>query len=88
MTGRPRPPRKPALVGSTAMRSLPGAMERRARMTAAVVAIVATTAHGMKMLLADLATLTLDEVTLPASPDHAFTMVVEPPRNVPMQRAG
>ena len=55
--------------------------------------------HSMKTLLADLATLTLNEVTLPASPDHAFTMVaqptplqerafelleVDPPRNVAM----
>ena len=54
---------------------------------------------SMKTLLADLATLTLNEVTPPASPDHAFTMAaqptplqerafeqleVDPPRNVAM----
>lgn len=36
------------------------------------------TVHSMKTLLADLATLTLNEVTLPASPDHAIRIVAQP----------
>ena len=34
--------------------------------------------HGMTTLLADLGTLTLNEVCLPSSPDHAFTMTAQP----------
>ncbi len=35
-------------------------------------------AHSFATLLADLATLTLNEVTLPASPDHAFPLLAKP----------
>ena len=34
--------------------------------------------HSMTTLLADLATLTLNEVTLPGSPDHAFPLMAKP----------
>ena len=34
--------------------------------------------HGFTTLLADLATLTLNEVTLPGSPDHAFPLLATP----------
>ncbi len=34
--------------------------------------------HGFTTLLADLATLTLNEVTLPGSPDHAFPLLAHP----------
>ena len=36
--------------------------------------------HSMKTLLNDPAMLTINEVTLPASPDRTFTMVAEPTR--------
>ena len=36
--------------------------------------------HSMQALLTDLATLILNGVTLPASPDHVFTMAAEPTR--------
>ena len=39
--------------------------------------------HGMTTLLADLATLTLNEVMLPKSPDHVFEMLAQP---TPLQR--
>ena len=39
--------------------------------------------HSFTTLLADLATLTVNEVTLPASPDHAFPMLAKP---TPLQR--
>ncbi len=34
--------------------------------------------HGFTTLLADLGTLTLNEVTLPGSPDHAFPLMAQP----------
>ena len=34
--------------------------------------------YSFTTLLADLATLTLNEVTMPASPDHAFPMLAKP----------
>ena len=34
--------------------------------------------HSLTMLLANLATLTLDEVTLPGSPDHALPLLTMP----------
>ncbi|MDE0696897.1 MAG: hypothetical protein OXH76_13815 [Boseongicola sp.] len=34
--------------------------------------------HSLTTLLADLATLTLNEVTLPGSPDHAFPLLATP----------
>ena len=34
--------------------------------------------HSFTTLLADLATLTLNEVTLPGSPDHAFPLMAKP----------
>ena len=34
--------------------------------------------HGFTTLLADLGTLTLNEVTLPGSPDHAFPLMAKP----------
>ena len=37
----------------------------------------------MKTLLADLATLTLNQVTLPAYPDQGFPMIAQP---TPLQR--
>ena len=36
--------------------------------------------HSLRTLLDDLATLTLNEVTLPASPDHAVPMLAKPTR--------
>ena len=39
--------------------------------------------HSMKTLLADLATLTLNQVTLPADPDQGFPMIAQP---TPLQR--
>ena len=39
--------------------------------------------HSMKTLLADLATLTLNQVTLPAYPDQGFPMIAQP---TPLQR--
>ena len=35
-------------------------------------------AHGFTTLLADLGALTLNEVTLPGSPDHAFPLLATP----------
>ena len=34
--------------------------------------------HSFTTLLSDLATLTLNEVTLPGSPDHAFPLMAKP----------
>ncbi len=39
--------------------------------------------HSMTTLLADLGTLTLNDVCLPKYPDHAFTVISEP---TPLQR--
>ena len=39
--------------------------------------------HSLKTLLADLATLTLNQVTLPTNPDQGFLMIAQP---TPLQR--
>ena len=39
--------------------------------------------HSLKTLLADLATLTLNQVTLPTNPDQGFPMIAQP---TPLQR--